>query len=152
MANNVAKNLKKFRKDMRAEKTIEQKEIAQVLSIKCSTYASYENRSDIPIDLLAKLSNYYGIKIDAFFTGKKVSLNCNYSIEEIHNIPLNLRMVRKAKDCTHITIEANLPFSESTVRHYENRTRKLSLDSALILKEFYNCKSIEELLFGERNK
>lgn len=137
---------------MKDEKPITQKEIAQALSIKCSTYASYENRSDIPIALLAKLSNFYGITIDSFFTGNKVELDHEYTINEINNIPSNLRRVRAAKNYSLIKIEASLPLSESTVRHYENGNRKLGIDSSLILKKFYGCKSIEELLFGERKK
>ena len=54
-------NLKKLRK----EKGIGQVEISKALDIGQSSYSRYESgNSDIPTDVLKKLSDYFGVSID----------------------------------------------------------------------------------------
>jgi len=52
-------------KDLREDSDIFQKDIAAYLHIKQNTYSQYENgQRQIPIDLLCKLADFYGVSTD----------------------------------------------------------------------------------------
>ena len=52
-------------KDLREDRDLKQKDIAQYLNIKQNTYSQYENgQRQLPIDVLIKLSKYYGVSTD----------------------------------------------------------------------------------------
>ncbi len=52
-------------KDLREDRDITQKEIADFLHIKQNTYSQYENRQrQIPIDFLIMLARYYNVSTD----------------------------------------------------------------------------------------
>ena len=52
-------------KEIREDKDIKQKEIAEFLHIKQNTYSQYENgQRQIPIDLLIQLSEFYNTSVD----------------------------------------------------------------------------------------
>ena len=52
-------------KDLREDRDLKQKDIAEYLNIKQNTYSQYENgQRQLPIDVLIKLSKYYGVSTD----------------------------------------------------------------------------------------
>lgn len=52
-------------KEIRNERNLSQKEIADYLCINQSTYSKFElNKATIPIEILNKLSNYYNVSLD----------------------------------------------------------------------------------------
>ena len=52
-------------KDLREDRDIKQKDIAEYLHIKQNTYSQYENgQRQLPIDILIKLSEYYNVSTD----------------------------------------------------------------------------------------
>ena len=52
-------------KDMREDRDLTQKEIADLLHVKQNTYSQYENgHRQIPIEVLIKLARYYNTSID----------------------------------------------------------------------------------------
>ncbi len=52
-------------KDLREDNDLKQKEIAEYLHIKQNTYSQYENgQRQLPIEVLIKLSEYYGVSTD----------------------------------------------------------------------------------------
>ena len=52
-------------KDIREDSDINQETIAKHLNIKQNTYSQYENgQRQIPIELLVKLSQFYGTSVD----------------------------------------------------------------------------------------
>ena len=56
--------LKKL-KDLRIDNDLYQKEVASILKITKQQYGLYESgKRDIPIDLLIKLADFYGVSID----------------------------------------------------------------------------------------
>ena len=56
--------LKKL-KDLRIDNDLYQKEIANILKITRQQYALYESgKRDIPVDLLIKLADFYGVSVD----------------------------------------------------------------------------------------
>ena len=56
--------LKKL-KDLRIDSDLYQKEVASILKITRQQYGLYESgKRDIPIDLLIKLADFYGVSVD----------------------------------------------------------------------------------------
>ena len=52
-------------KDLREDRDLTQKEIAEYLHIKQNTYSQYENgQRQIPLEMLVSLAQYYGTSID----------------------------------------------------------------------------------------
>ena len=52
-------------KELREEKGVSQKQIADYLNIKQNTYSQYETgKRQLPIDVLIKLSRYYNVTTD----------------------------------------------------------------------------------------
>ena len=52
-------------KDLREDRDLTQKELADILHIKQNTYSQYENgQRQIPIDALIALARYYGTSVD----------------------------------------------------------------------------------------
>ncbi len=52
-------------RELREDRDYTQQEIADFLHIKQNTYSQYENSiREIPIDLIIKLADYYGVSID----------------------------------------------------------------------------------------
>ncbi len=52
-------------KDLREDRDIKQKELAELLNIKQNTYSQYENgKREIPVEMLWKLADFYEVSID----------------------------------------------------------------------------------------
>ena len=52
-------------RDLREDRDLTQKQVADFLSIKQNTYSQYENGvRQLPIDLLIRLSRYYTVSTD----------------------------------------------------------------------------------------
>ena len=51
--------------DLKEEKDLKQRKVAEALNISRSTYANYEiGTNKIPIEILAKLAKYYNTSVD----------------------------------------------------------------------------------------
>lgn len=73
-------------KEIREEKEMKQREIAEILGVDRSTYAGWETGKDtIPLRKLFELSNYYKLSID-YITGLKKRNNYNFSSNKIDPI------------------------------------------------------------------
>ena len=56
-------------RELREDRDYTQQEIADFLHIKQNTYSQYENSiREIPIDLIIKLADYYGVSIDSLLS------------------------------------------------------------------------------------
>ena len=52
-------------RDLREDRDLKQKELAEYLHIKQNTYSQYENgQRQLPVDVLIKLSEYYKVSTD----------------------------------------------------------------------------------------
>ena len=52
-------------KELREEKNLTQKHVADFLNVRQNTYSQYENdKRQLPIELLIKLSRFYGVTTD----------------------------------------------------------------------------------------
>lgn len=52
-------------KELRIDKDLSQKELADILNVTRSAYSNYENGiRDVPVEILAQLADYYGTSVD----------------------------------------------------------------------------------------
>lgn len=52
-------------KDLREDRDVKQKELAELLNVKQNTYSQYENgKREIPLEMLWKLADFYDVSID----------------------------------------------------------------------------------------
>ena len=52
-------------RDLREDKDLKQKDLAELLQIHQTTYSDYElNRLNIPVAVLHKLADFYGVSVD----------------------------------------------------------------------------------------
>ncbi len=108
-------------KNIREEHSLKQKDIANILGIKRSTYTSYEiERDTIPLTHLNKLCNYFDVSIDYVMGLNENRKYPNYQ-EAINKELLKKRLVelRKENKLTQINIAKTLNISRSTWTGYE---------------------------------
>lgn len=52
-------------KELRVDKDLSQKELADILNVTRSAYSNYENGiRDVPVDVLARLADFYKTSVD----------------------------------------------------------------------------------------
>ena len=108
-------------KEIREEKQIKQKEIAQILNISETAYCQYENEYVIiPIKHLIITSNYLNVSLDYLFefSNEKCYLN---SINEVDKIKCGIRLkeVRKESNLTQEKLAKVLNIGKGTIADYE---------------------------------
>ena len=121
-------------KNLREEKDLAQKDLANILGIDRSTYSSYEiGRDTIPLKHLNTLCNYFDISID-YAMGLTKTTKYKNSFNEINmeKVSERLKNIRKENNLTQAHISEILNTSRSTWTGYEG---KKFLISTLLLYE-----------------
>lgn len=121
-------------KNLREEKDLAQKDLANILGIDRSTYSSYEiGRDTIPLKHLNTLCNYFDISID-YAMGLTKTTKYKNSSDEINmdKVSERLKNIRKENNLTQAHISEILNTSRSTWTGYEG---KKFLISTLLLYE-----------------
>ena len=139
-------------KEIREEKEMKQREIAEILGVDRSTYAGWETGKDtIPLRKLFELSNYYKISID-YITGLKKRNNYNFSSNKIDPIIVgqNLKYFRKRSGLKQKEIFEMLNITSSSYSVYE--TGKVLIQTSFIyeIAKKYNL-SIDAILKKSNN-
>ena len=121
-------------KNLREEKDLVQKDLADILGIDRSTYSSYEiGRDTIPLKHLNTLCNYFDISIDYAMGLTKTTKYKNSSDEiNMEKVSERLKNIRKENNLTQARISEILNTSRSTWTGYEG---KKFLISTLLLYE-----------------
>lgn len=134
-------------KNIREEKDLKQKDMANIIGIKRSTYASYETcRDTIPLKHLNTLCNYFNISLD-YALGLTDIKRYDNELNEI-NIKIageRLKNLRKENNLTQMEISKILNTSRSAWTGYE--CKKFLISTLLIYEvaKKYNY-SIDYLL------
>ena len=134
-------------KEIREEKEMKQREIAEILGVDRSTYAGWETGKDtIPLRKHFELSNYYKLSID-YITGLKKRNNYNFSSNKIDPIIVgqNLKDFRKRNGLKQKEIFEMLNITSSSYSVYE--TGKVLIQTSFIyeIAKKYNL-SIDGIL------
>ena len=121
-------------KNLREEKDLAQKDLANILGIDRSTYSSYEiGRDTIPLKHLNTLCNYFDISIDYAMGLTKTTKYKNSSDEiNMEKVSERLKNIREENNLTQAHISEILNTSRSTWTGYEG---KKFLISTLLLYE-----------------
>ena len=135
---------------LRKEKNINQVEFAKLFGKSQNGYSDYENEKlDMPINFLIKVSNYYNTSIDYILCltdnklrYKKSLLKEDKSIAH-HN---RLREIREDKDLLQEDVAKILNISERGYSHIETGNCDISTDKLIKLTKFYNV-SIDYLFY-----
>ena len=112
---------KKRLKELREEKEVKQKELANLLGIKENTYSEYEiEYKIIPIKHLNTLCNYFNVSIDYIFdlTNFRSYPNCNNKINK-NLMKIRLKELRKKHQLTQVKLANTINVAPSTISDYE---------------------------------
>lgn len=129
-------------KQLRIKHNFSQKEIAEKLKVKRSTYAGWElGANTIPLRKLYLLSNYYKYSID-YITGLSKINTFEYSSNNIklEVIGNNLRLLRKKSDLIQKDVATFLGIAASTYTLYELGT--------ILMPTAYICKIAKKLNYS----
>ena len=136
--------------DLRTDKDLKHKDIANILNIKKNTYTQWEiGRNDMPIIKANELANYYEVSLD-YLLGIS---NVKY-IEESKDINLDimckrLRELRIEKHLTQEKLGKKVGFVQTTYTCYENGTSTPTTFKLLLFSKFYNVSF--DYLVGKSN-
>lgn len=135
-------------KNLRTENKIIQKNIAANLKIKQNTYSQYENnKRDMPIIILRKLSKYYNVNID--FILNLTEIRTLYPKSKIvnYNYTMNrFREIREDNDIMQKDIAKILGITQMAYSPYETGKADISTKKLTILALYYNV-PVDYLLY-----
>lgn len=137
-------------KEIREERNLTQREVADALEVERSTYAGWETGKDtIPLRRLNKLSDYYKISVD-YMTGLS-NVTSSYRVIDLDAkvIGQNLKEFRKERNLVQKDIFLFLNTTSSTYSAYETGKVLIKTDFLYSICKNYNA-SMDELL-GKKN-
>ena len=137
-------------KEIREERNLTQREVADALEVERSTYAGWETGKDtIPLRRLNKLSDYYKISVD-YMTGLS-DVTSSYRVIDLDAkvIGQNLKEFRKERNLVQKDIFLFLNTTSSTYSAYETGKVLIKTDFLYSICKNYNA-SMDELL-GKKN-
>lgn len=137
-------------KEIREERNLTQREVADALEVERSTYAGWETGKDtIPLRRLNKLSDYYKISVD-YMTGLS-NVTSSYRVIDLDAkvIGQNLKDFRKERNLVQKDIFLFLNTTSSTYSAYETGKVLIKTDFLYSICKNYNA-SMDELL-GKKN-
>lgn len=140
-------------KEIRLEKKLTQKNIAEILNIRKETYTQFETmkRDIFPIKKFNELANYFNVSMDYLLklSNKKQILLNNLQLDSI-NIGKRLKEIRKENNLYQETLANEIGVTIALISEYENGKRLLSLPFAYVICKKYNI-SID-WLYGKINE
>ena len=139
--------------ELRENRDIKAKEIANTLSIAESTYSQWENdKIPIPTRRIVQLSNYYKINIDYMFklTDKKREIKSHYKID-LKLIGNNLKEIRNDLNVSLREIGTILNTSFSAFASYERGEHLVQSHILIDLSKNFGY-SVDWILFKNGGK
>ena len=139
-------------KDLRIERKLKQKDIADFLNIHQTTYSKFEILDlVIPIELLNKLSNYYNVSLDYLL---KLSNTSNINIInkelDINLIGERLKKIRTENNLSERDLAINLGINNSIINEYESGRKLIPLIYSYAICKKYNISM--DYLYGKSNE
>lgn len=133
--------------DLRDEKNLYKKNVAQNIGVVESVYSEWENgRVSIPTKRLYQLAEFFEVNIDYLIgiTDKRVKIRKNKEID-IDIVSLRLKEIRKSLKMTMRDLAEKFNTSSSTISNYENG-KFLILGSFLVELCMFSNYSIDWVL------
>ena len=138
-------------KDLRIERKLKQKDIADILEIHQTTYSKFEILDlVISIELLNKLSNYYNVSLDYLLKLSDIPIvNIINKELDIELIGERLKKICKEKNLSQRDLAINLGINNSIINEYESGRKLIPLIYGYAICKKYNI-SID-YLYGKSN-
>lgn len=138
-------------KGLRADKGINQKDIAEILGLKRGHYSQYETEYVImPIKHLNTLSNYFNVSIDYLF-GFSTEKSYPSINKEIDNkiVASRLKEFRKKEKLTQLKLASILNTNQSVIANYERGRTIIATPFLYTICSKYNVSA--DYLLGKIN-
>lgn len=134
--------------DLRYDNDLTQREIADFLNIKRSTYSKWEcGINEFPIGIIIKLSIYYDVNIDYLTNLSNIRGKANRDIN-IDSINKKITAIRKEHNNTQKEVSTYLKITQKTYSDYELGKYKIPTSMIINIAKFYKI-SLEELLLKQ---
>ena len=131
--------------DLRYDNDLTQREIADFLNIKRSTYSKWEcGINEFPIGIIIKLSIYYDVSIDYLTNLSNIRGKANRDIN-IDNINKKITAIRKEHNNTQKEVSTYLKITQKTYSDYELGKYKIPTSMIINIAKFYKI-SLDDLL------
>lgn len=133
--------------DLREERDLFKKQVAQDIGVVESVYSEWENgKLSIPTNRLIQLANYFEVNIDYMLGLSNIRLHLKSSNEiDLITVSIRLKEIRKQLKMTMRELANKLNTSSSAISNYEN-AKFLILGSFLIELAKYSNYSIDWIL------
>ncbi len=124
--------------NLRYDNDLTQREIADILEVKRSTYSKWEcGINEFPIDIIIKLSIYYDVSIDYLTNLSNTRGTANRNITT-DNINKKITAIRKEHNNTQKEISTYLKITQKTYSDYELSKYKIPTSMIINIAKFYN--------------
>ena len=139
-------------RDLREDKDLKQKNIAEYLQIHQTTYSDYElGELNIPVPVLHKLADFYGVSIDYLLCRTNVKEPYPQARKKWVWIKMyeRIRALREDNDLKQEDIARYLNCTQACYSNYENGKRDIPTEVLQALARYYNVSS--DYLLGMTN-
>ncbi len=139
--------------ELKEEKELKSKDIANYLSVAESTYSEWEhNKISIPTRRIVELAEFYEVDIDFMLNfssiRKHIKTNCNLDLKLIGN---RLKEVREELNLTLRELGEKLNSSFSSLGSYERGEHLIQSETLINISKISNC-SIDWVLGRSEEK
>ena len=125
--------------DLRTDKDLRQKDIADKLKVKRSTYSMWEiNKSDFSIEKANELANFYKVSLDYLLGISDINTKTENSDINFDLLCTRLKSLRKEKNLTQSQLGKSVGFAQTTYTCYENGTSRPTTFKLLYIAKYYN--------------
>lgn len=133
-------------KNLRKEKNLSQKELANLINMSQTGYSQYERGTrKISLETLKNLASFYNVSVDYLL--ELTDIKDKYEESKINNNSLiRLKEIREDRDLLQEDIAKILNMSRKGYSHYESDYSEIPINKLIILAKYYNV-STDYLLY-----
>lgn len=137
---------------LRLEWNLKQKDLANMLNCKRTTYSTWENgRSMIPLDIIDKLALYYHVSLAYILGIEKELKKGEYNPINYSQLLENLLLCKIKYRQTYEDIAKHIGCNKSTINRYFNGEIILKIDILIALAQLYHV-NIDKLCGRQKKK
>ena len=135
-------------RDLREDKDLYQKDIADILGLDKSTYGYYETEvHDISTDILCKIADYYKVSTDYILYNTDERTPHNFTTKTSKN---RLKKIRRNIGLKQIDVAREIHMSQNGLSQYETYVNDVPTEILIKLSELYKT-SIDYILCRTNN-
>lgn len=134
-------------RELRRSKGKTQKELSLDMNLSQTAIAQYESGTRrLPLSVLRKFSNYFGLTLDELIDGKEVDNTTDNRENSIENsFGSKVRELRKERNLSRLEVSKELDISVEDLDKFEAGSKSLPVNVILRFASFYNVNANELL-------